>query len=65
MPKLTKLSTTKVNEIYRKFPNEFEATSAGDLRCNFCDALDQRSATCEPFGNFSWALGLFHFTQFL
>ena len=39
MPKQAKSSTAKVREICRQYPNEFEATPAGDLRCKFCDVL--------------------------
>ena len=33
MPKQAKSSTAKVRKICRQYRNEFEATSAGDLRC--------------------------------
>ena len=39
MIKQAKSSTAKVREICRQYPNEFEATPAGDLRCKFCDVL--------------------------
>ena len=39
MPKQAKSSTAKVNEICRQYPNEFEATPAGDLRCKLCKVL--------------------------
>ena len=37
MPKQAKSSTAKVREICRQYPNEFEATPAGDLRCKLCE----------------------------
>ena len=39
MPKQAKYSTAKAKQICQKYPAEFSATSAGDLRCNFCDVL--------------------------
>ena len=39
MPKQAKSSTAKVREICRQYPNEFEATPAGDLRCKLCEVL--------------------------
>jgi len=39
MPKQAKSSTAKVRKICRQYPNEFEATPAGDLRWKFCDIL--------------------------
>ena len=39
MPKQAKSSKAKVREICRQYPNEFGATPAGDLRCNFYNVL--------------------------
>ena len=39
LPKQAKSSTAKVRQICQEYPNEFLATSAGDLRCNLCDVL--------------------------
>ena len=39
MPKQAKSSTTKVRQNCHKYPNEFLATLAGELRCNLCDVL--------------------------
>ena len=39
MPKQAKSSIAKVRQTYQKYPNEFSATPAGDLRCNLCDVL--------------------------
>ena len=39
MPKQAKSSIAKVREVCRQYPNEFEATPAGDLRCKFCEVL--------------------------
>ena len=39
MPKQTKSSTAKVRQIFQEYPDEFSATPARDLGCNFCDVL--------------------------
>ena len=39
MPKQAKSSTAKVREICRQYPNESEATPAGDLRCKLCEVF--------------------------
>ena len=39
MPKQAKSSTAKDREICRQYPNEFEATPAGDLRCKLREVL--------------------------
>ena len=39
MPKQAKSSTAKVRQICQEYPDEFSATPARDLRCNFCDVL--------------------------
>ena len=39
MPEQAKSSTAKVRERCRQYPNEFEATPAGDLRCKLCEVL--------------------------
>ena len=39
MPKQAKSSTAKVMQICQEYPDEFSATPARDLRCNFCDML--------------------------
>ena len=39
MPKQAKSSTAKVRQICPKYPDEFSATPARDLRCNLCDVL--------------------------
>ena len=42
MSKQVKFSAAKVRQFCRKYPDEFPATPAGDLRCNFCDVLVKR-----------------------
>ena len=39
MPKQAKSSIAKVRQTCPEYPDEFSATPAGDLRCNFCDVL--------------------------
>ena len=39
MPKQEKVSTAKVREMNHQYPNKFEASPAGDLRCNFWGIL--------------------------
>ena len=39
MSKQAKSSTAKVRQICHKYPDEFSATPASDLRCNLCDVL--------------------------
>ena len=39
MPKQAKSSIAKVRQTCHEYPDEFSATLAGDLRCNFCDVL--------------------------
>ena len=39
MPKQAKSSTAKVRQICQKYPDEFSATPARDLRCNLSDVL--------------------------
>ena len=39
LPKQAKSSITKVRQICQKYPDEFSATPARDLRCNLCDVL--------------------------
>ena len=39
MPKQAKFSTAKVRQTCQEYPDEFSATFARDLRCNFCDVL--------------------------
>ena len=39
MLKQAKSSTAKVRQICQEYPDEFSATPAHDLRCNFCDVL--------------------------
>ena len=41
MPKQAKSSTVKARQICQKYPDEFSATPARDLRCNLCDVLDK------------------------
>ena len=39
MPKQAKSSTAKIRQICQKYPDEFSATPARDLRCNLCNVL--------------------------
>ena len=39
MPKQAKSSTAKVRQICQEYSDEFSATPARDLQCNFCDVL--------------------------
>ena len=39
MPEQPKSSSAKVRQICSEYPDEFLATSVGDLRCNLCDVI--------------------------